>query len=610
MNLSKAAYAILTYIAASSCLISTDASSSSKTCKEGASSAAACTNLDFFKEPPFVAPRIFLDGNILPLDNKEATTETETPTWTIHGCCSKQGIGELPQMSTTQSETILQNAIQGWNNGQGTWTQMSLADRITHIRTFVDELKKQRAEIIRVLMWEIGKNYVDAKSEFDRTIVFIEKAIEAIESVSSSDEYNVKSTFTKIGSTNVFKRRNGFGIILCLGPYNYPLNETYATMIPALLMGNILILKIPQVGGLSHLLSFEAFAKALPPNTIHFISGSGRKTLPPLMTSGKVDGLAFIGGTNAADLLIKQHPEPHRLKIFLQLEAKNMAIVLKDLCERYDSSSNGNGGYDLSKAVDDIITGSLSYNGQRCTALKIIYVPKGYGSLVSKMIADRVEKMNIGFPWDTHHDNDTKGYSQITPLPNEGRIKYMKELMEDATANGANIINDNGGSIVSSTPSTSRGDENDVYSTENLMIPAVLFPVTSQMKIFKEEQFGPLIPVVEYDSLDEVLQYGSEGIYGQQVSIFTHEDSENTSTLVDAFSSIFGKINVNSQCGRSPDNVPFSARRSSGMGVMSIEDALREFSVPTVVSFKEGTDANIVKTMEGVQNKSVFMANL
>jgi hypothetical protein len=72
----------------------------------------------------------------------------------------------------------------------------------------------------------------------------------------------------------------------------------------------------------------EAFAKALPPGVINFISGSGRETMPPLMASGSIDGLAFIGGSNAADDLIGKHPTPHRLKLFLQLEAKNMGVSL------------------------------------------------------------------------------------------------------------------------------------------------------------------------------------------------------------------------------------------------------------------------------------------
>ena len=64
----------------------------------------------------------------------------------------------------------------------------------------------------------------------------------------------------------------------------------------------------------------------MPEGTIHFISGGGRATMPPIMADGAVDGLAFIGGSKAADDLIKQHPHPHRLKVFLQLEANNMAV--------------------------------------------------------------------------------------------------------------------------------------------------------------------------------------------------------------------------------------------------------------------------------------------
>jgi hypothetical protein len=96
-------------------------------------------------------------------------------------------------------------------------------------------------------------------------------------------------------------------------------------------MGNIVIVKIPTVGGLAHFLTMEAFAKALPAGTIHFVSGSGRETMPPLMKTGHIDGLAFIGGASAANALIKEPPNPHRLKIFLQLEGKNMAIFLSDI---------------------------------------------------------------------------------------------------------------------------------------------------------------------------------------------------------------------------------------------------------------------------------------
>jgi glyceraldehyde-3-phosphate dehydrogenase (NADP+) len=118
-----------------------------------------------------------------------------------------------------------------------------------------------------------------------------------------------------------------------------------------------------------------------------------------------------------------------------------------------------------------------------------------------------------------------------------------------------------------------------------------------------------VVPIVAYESLDDVLAYARHGKYGQQVSIFTgaatESDQNDVAQLVDRFSTVFGKININSQCGRSPDTAPFSGRRSSAMGVMSVMEALNEFSVPTVVSYRdEGYNSDIV---DGVEKFSNFM---
>jgi glyceraldehyde-3-phosphate dehydrogenase (NADP+) len=129
------------------------------------------------------------------------------------------------------------------------------------------------------------------------------------------------------------------------------------------------------------------------------------------------------------------------------------------------------------------------------------------------------------------------------------------------------------------------------------------------MDIYHEEQFGPVVPIAEYDSLDTVLDYGQNGLYGQQVSIFVSEkETKSAANLLDRFSTVFGKININSQCGRSPDTLPFSGRRSSAMGVMSVKDALREFSIPTVVSYKD-SEANTGIVQE-IESESTFLRPL
>ena len=308
--------------------------------------------------------------------------------------------------------------------------------------------------------------------------------------------------------------------------------------------------------------------------------------MPPLMASGKIDGLAFIGGSKAADDLIRQHPNPHRLKLFLQLEAKNMAIFLPGI---FSAAASAN----LDTAVDETVIGSLSYNGQRCTALKLIFVPKEQASKFVEKYVAKVEKLSVGLPWET---DENGGASAITPLPNQKRVEYMKQLIDDAVAKGAKIMNKDGGKIIGGSDST-------------LMVPAVLYPVSKECAVYHEEQFGPVVPIVPYDDIETVLEYGREGDYGQQVAIFTSEDeTETTANILDKFSSVFGKININNQCGRSPDSLPFSGRRSSALGIMSVSEALKEFSIPTVVTYKDRN--NNAEIVQKVEQSSVFMEGL
>jgi glyceraldehyde-3-phosphate dehydrogenase (NADP+) len=420
-------------------------------------------------------------------------------------------------------------------------------------------------------------------------------------------------------STNTYYiKRNPIGIVVCLAPYNYPINESYATIIPSLLMGNIVIVKIPTIGGLAHLFTMEAFAQALPPNTIYFVAGSGRSTMPILLQTGSIDALAFIGSKHAANQLIHIHPNPHRLKVFLQLEAKNMAIILPNVFEHDQVYEN---------TMKEIITGTLSYNGQRCTALKLIFVPTLFVDQFIQRLMEMVHQMPIGLPWQNHHHVDDNGndnqdndntatspwiQSMITPLPSMERIHYMKELIQDAISKGAKVVNKKygGGMIVGGVNST-------------LMVPAILYPVTSDMKLYHEEQFGPIIPIVSYENPDTIIQYGQNGLYGQQVSIFTNPNMINDDVIqyIDLFSTIFGKININTQCSRSPDTIPFSGRRSSAMGIMSVQHSLYEFSIPTVVSFKnhiihvsnDNMNHNNEKNdmlWQQMQDKSIFLQPL
>jgi glyceraldehyde-3-phosphate dehydrogenase (NADP+) len=502
-------------------------------------------------------------------------------------------IGQMPQMQEQDALHVLETANTAWDKGTGIWTtQYTTSQRMAAIHKVLHALQQptKRNEIIQILQWEIGKNYIDAAAEFDRTIQFAKQVMNYMVNhpeymggkkqftdyvVTEADTTTSTTTTTPSSSYTAYTKRTAVGIILMLAPYNYPINECYATLLPALLLGNICIVKIPAVGGLAHLLTMEAFAQYLPHGTINFISGSGAKVLPALLKTGDIHGMAMIGSSKSADQLIRYHTQPHRFQTFLQLGAKNVAIVLPDV---FQDVTEDQSTTIFDNMITESILGSLSYNGQRCTALKIFFVPKVHADLFVAQFSKAVEALNIGLPWQNHTLITTKDkkmvtYSQITPLPNQNRIQFLKARIDDAIKKGATITNTNGGNIIGGN------------TTSTLMIPAIVYPVKPNMKLYTEEQFGPIIPIVPYDTISEIYNYILQSEFAQQISVFG-QDPNTMTNIVDTLGSVIPKINFNSQCARSPDVLPFAARRSSGIGIMSVSDVLEEFSIPTVLAYQ------------------------
>ena len=110
------------------------------------------------------------------------------------------------------------------------------------------------------------------------------------------------------------------------------------------------------------------------------------------------------------------------------------------------------------------------------------------------------------------------------------------------------------------------------------------------MRVYREEQFGPVIPVVSFDDISTPIEYICNSDYGQQVSIFG-SDSETISKLIDPLVNQVSRVNINSQCQRGPDTFPFTGRKDSAEGTLSVVDALRAFSIRTLVATKS-TETN------------------
>lgn len=479
-------------------------------------------------------------GELRRWDGPLATVRS--PVWLKDGDGERQVIlGSAPLLDADTALTALDAAVAAYDKGRGAWPNMRVAERIQHVEAFLARMREQRTAVVKLLMWEIGKNLKDSEKEFDRTCDYIVDTINALKDLDRRS-----SRFELEQGTLGQIRRAPLGVALCMGPYNYPLNETFTTLIPALIMGNTVVFKPAKFGVLLIRPLLEAFRDSFPAGVINVIYGRGRETVSALMASGKVDVFAFIGTHKAASDLKKLHPRPHRLRAALGLDAKNPGIVLPQV--------------DLDNAVEEAVTGALSFNGQRCTALKILFVHEDVVEPFLDKFQRKLAALKPGMPWEP-------GVA-LTPLPEPGKVDYLDGLVADATSKGAKVLNDGGGQ--------SRG---------SFFYPALLYPVSRDMRVYHEEQFGPLVPVVPYRDLQTVIDYVLDSDYGQQLSLFGN-DPETIGALVDIFANQVGRINLNAQCQRGPDTYPFNGRKNSAEGTLSVHDALRVFSIRTLVATK------------------------
>ncbi len=480
------------------------------------------------------------------------------------GELTQQVVGHAPAMDAETALSALRAALAAYDEGRGRWPTLSVAERIAAVDGFARRMAERRTEVVRLLMWEIAKSRDDAEKEFDRTVQYIRDTIGALKDVDrAASQFQIEEGII------AQVRRSPLGVVLCMGPFNYPLNETFTTLIPALIMGNVCVLKPPKHGVLLYGPLLEAFRDSFPPGVINTIYGEGEVIVPPLMESGEVDVLAFIGSSRVADLLKKKHPHPHKLRGVLGMGAKNAAIVLREA--------------DLDATVKECLAGALSYNGQRCTALKMLFIHRAIYAEFLERFAAEIGKLVCGMPW-------TPGV-KITPLPVPGKSGYLRGLVDEAVAAGATLVNPGGGTY-----------------NRSFFYPALLADVNTKARAYHDEQFGPVVPTAPFDDVSEPLNWVYRSNYGQQVSVFG-KDPATLAAMIDPLVNQVCRVNINSQCQRGPDSFPFAGRKGSAEGTLSVSDALRAFSIRSLVAARENDLNKGIITQIVRERRSNFLNN-
>jgi glyceraldehyde-3-phosphate dehydrogenase (NADP+) len=458
-------------------------------------------------------------------------------------------LGYTPIVGATEARRAVERARWAWEDGASVWRQAPWSVRIEAVRVFAHELEVLTDEVATLLCWEIGKPWPDACKEVRRSVEYIHDTLRELEALLKDRSRIYRGHDGKLEHFARDELRPS-GIALCVGPFNYPINELLTTVVPALLMGNPVIAKIPRFGVLANQRLMEALARCFPPGVLSVLPGDGKEVIPEVIAARGTDvfgratplvrTLAFIGSEGAASAIVSKHPDPNFLTRILGLGAKNPAVLLP--------------GLTLSDSdLERIVKGSLGNNGQRCTAEKLLFLPEGdEGDVLVDRLVAKVQSLKLGMPWDDG--------VHITPLPEENKPQYMQKLLQDAMDRGARLR----------TGGTSWG---------SLMRPAVIDRVTDEMRLDHEEQFGPILAIRRYQDPREVIAWAIRSPFGQQVALW----GPNKETLLPGLVDEYARVNLDDVCQRGPDSFGFTATEKSGFGTLSLREALLAFSRTTIV---------------------------
>ena len=446
--------------------------------------------------------------------------------------CNKEEVNKIVEISRENIEC---------------WIETPLNKRVEILRKSAKLIREWAEPLGQILMKEIGKPIKSAISEVFRTADIFESTADFASTLGGETIMgDAFEGFTREKISMTY--RVPLGVVLCIGPFNYPFNLTGSKIAPALVAGNSVILKPPTQGAITPLHYGIILEEAgIPPGVFNIITGRGSEIGDYLTEHQGIDMIAFTGSSETGRSLAKT---AGMKPLLLELGGKDAAIVLDDA--------------DLELTVNSIISGAFSFSGQRCTAVKrVLPMPKIAEKLIDRVVEETL-KLSVGDP----KENNTIG-----PLISSKQCDYIQGLIDDALEKSALLR---------------CGNRRD----GNILWPTVLDNVTTEMRIAWEEPFGPVLPIIRINSAEEGIRISNQSEYGLQGMIFT----ENIDLAFNIAQELdVGTVQINGKSSRGPDHFPFMGTKSSGLGTQGIKYSIEAMSRPKAIVMNLSEKGKLVR---------------
>ena len=443
---------------------------------------------------------------------------------------TEQVIAQVPACGKDE----LDRAVDAARVAFESWRKTTPEERQKVVLGIAAAIKDNADELFRLLTSEQGKPHAQAQQE-----IYGAAGLAKAQAGLTLDDVINQDDDTRLSRT----RRVPVGVVGGIVPWNFPIMMAIQKIVPALVAGCTIVLKPSPFTPLTTLRIAELIKDVVPAGTVNIITGED--SLGPLITEHPgIDKITFTGST-ATGKKIMEGAARDLKRITLELGGNDASIVLPDA--------------DVEKVAEQLFWSSFSNAGQVCIAAKRIYIHEDIYDDLSKAIAEYAKGVTVG-------DGSQQG-TGVGPIQNRKQFERVCDLIQDAKDNGYSFLT---------------GGDTDPSGTGYYVPITILDNPPEDARIVAEEQFGPVMPLMKFSSVDEAIARANASEYGLAGAIW----SKDTDAAVEIAEQLeTGTVWINEFMHLSP-LAPFGGHKQSGFGAEYGIDGLKEFTYPQVITVK------------------------
>src|SRR5208282_5179746 len=391
-------------------------------------------------------------------------------------------IGEAPLASAEEARAAIDAAAsveESWGNHPG-------HDRARILRAAAERIRADRDTLASLISHEVGKPIVDARVEAERAAYVFTLAAEEIRHL-TGESFPADAYERPAGNEHrfLFSVREPIGVVVAIGPFNFPLNLLCHKIAPALAAGNPVVAKPTSAAPFTALRLAEHLAAAgVPPGVLNIVVGSGGSVGDALVEHPRTRLVTFTGSTDVGKSIAEKTGR-HAKRVILEMGGMDPFVVLDDA--------------PLASTVEAAARGVFSYSGQVCTASKRFLVAEGIADRFAAALAERARALRVGPASDET--------TEVGPLIDGNAVDRMESLVTDARDRSAKVLA--GGMRPKDRP------------TGTYYLPTVLDVVPEEARVLREEPFGPIAPIIRFESVEDAVRIANSTPYGLQAAVYT-----------------------------------------------------------------------------------------